>query len=279
MTTLNFQFYATFTMPTPKYTHLFFDLDNTLWDFESNSYHALYSALDKLDLLKLTGSYDLYYAIYSQENDRLWDLYRQKLMPKKTLCAERFEASFEKNGTPLTIGGGVVNDAYLAEMVKQTKLVDGARNVLDYLHGRYHMALITNGFKEVQYEKIRKSELSKYFSKVFVSEEIGTPKPGREIFEHAVKSMNARKKNSIMIGDSWEADIVGAMNFGMDQIYYNPGKDKSAVEGMVFSASNPEFSVFIENTPSATPHIAKQNHKFGSNTTFISHLEQLLIIL
>lgn len=266
-------------MPTPKYTHLFFDLDNTLWDFESNSYQALYSALDNLDLLRLIGSYDLFYPIYSEVNASLWDLYRQKLMSKKTLCVQRFEASFEKNGTPLAIGGGVVNDAYLAEMVKQTRLVDGAREVLDYLHGRYQMALITNGFIEVQYEKIQKSELSKYFSHVFISEEIGTPKPGRKIFEHAVKSMNARKKNSLMIGDSWEADIVGAMNFGMDQIYYNPTMDQSAADGVFFPASMAYFNPILKNAPLTTTPDVRQNHNKRANTAFISRLEQLLIIL
>ena len=266
-------------MPPKKYTHLFFDLDNTLWDFSSNSYQALYSTLDKLDLLRIIGSYDLFYQIYSDENDRLWDLYRHQLMSKKTLCVQRFEAAFEQNGTPLTIGGGVVNDTYLAEMVNQTKLVDGAREVLEYLHGRYKIALITNGFKEVQYDKIKKSELSEYFDKVFTSEETGTPKPGRKIFEHAIKSMNARKKSSLMIGDSWEADILGAMNFGIDQIYFNPQMAESLEKRVFCKASDHNINKFVLKTPpSATPE-HRQNHITMVNTTFISSLEQLLIIL
>jgi putative hydrolase of the HAD superfamily len=200
-------------------------------------------------------------------------------MPKKTLCIRRFEATFEKNGTPLTIGGGLVNDTYLAEMANQTKLMDGASEVLDYLHGRYKIALITNGFTEVQYDKLQKSELSKYFSKVFTSEEIGTPKPGRKIFEYAVKSMNARKKSSLMIGDSWEADIIGAMNFGIDQIYYNPDKVQFAVEGMFFPASLQNFNSILTNTPSITTPNPQQNHNKKVNTAFISRLDQLLIIL
>ena len=209
-------------MTTKKYTHLFFDLDNTIWDFNSNSFDALYTALDKLGLLERIGSYADFFKIYSDVNERLWDLYRHGLMTKKVLGVKRFEESFEKNGTPVNIGGGVVNDAYLTEMPSQTRLVKGAREVLDYLHGRYEIAIITNGFKEVQYDKIKKSELSKYFSKIFISEEIGAQKPGKKIFEHSIKSMNAPKKSSLMIGDSWEVDIVGAMNFGIDQIYYNP---------------------------------------------------------
>ena len=266
-------------MPPRKYTHLFFDLDNTIWDFRSNSYEALYATLDTLDLLKMIGSYDLFFKIYSEENDRLWELYRNGLMPKKVLSIQRFEASFEKNGTPLNIGGGVVNDTYLAQMVNQTKLVDGAREVLEYLHGRYQIALITNGFREVQCNKIKRSELSKYFSKMFISEEIGTPKPGRKIFEYAIKSMNARKKDSLMIGDSWEADIIGAMKFGIDQVYFDPHIIQSAIEMVPFSPSNHNCSTICSDTPSTCAPKPEQNYNTKVNTAFISHLEQLLIIL
>ena len=236
-------------MPSSKYTHLFFDLDNTIWDFNSNSFEALYSTLDKLQLLEMIGSYDAFFRIYSEENERLWNLYRQGLMPKKTLAIERFETSFIKNGTPLKISGGVVNDTYLSEMINQTKLIEGAREVLDYIHGRYQLAIITNGFIEVQYVKIRKSELSKYFSKVFISEEVGTPKPGRKIFEYAITSMNASKKKSLMIGDSWEADILGARNFGIDQVYFNPIIDKLSVLGMVEHTSSPNFDQILKAPP------------------------------
>ena len=83
-------------MAFKKYTHLFFDLDNTIWDFTNNSYNALYLTLEKLELLALMGSFDAYFRIYSDENDRLWELYRQGLMPKKKLTIERFEKSFVK---------------------------------------------------------------------------------------------------------------------------------------------------------------------------------------
>jgi putative hydrolase of the HAD superfamily len=74
-----------------KYTHLFFDLDNTIWDFNSNSYAALYIALDKLQLLEKIGSYEEYFQIYAEVNERLWDLYRKGLMQKKMLSVQRFE--------------------------------------------------------------------------------------------------------------------------------------------------------------------------------------------
>ena len=267
-------------MSAKKYTHLFFDLDNTIWDFNSNSFEALRIALDKLGLLKSIGSYETFYAIYSEENDRVWELYRNNLITKKVLRAERFEASFRRNRTPLDfIGGEVINDSYLEAMTDQTKLIEGATKVLDYLYNKYKIAIITNGFKEVQYDKISKSNLSGYFSKVFVSEEIGSPKPDKKIFEHALKSMNAPKKSTLMIGDSWEADIKGAINIGIDQIYFNPEMQQFEREGTIAKNKTHEKDTFLKYTPSFSALEPINIHNKKVQTTVITHLEQLLIIL
>ena len=238
------------------YTHLFFDLDNTLWDFNTNSYDALYDALKKMDLLTQIGEYDRYFSIYHEVNERLWALYRDNKMTKNVLRGLRFEESLELNGTPMPGMGEPINEAYLAEMPKQLKLVPGAIRVLDYLHHKYRMAIITNGFREVQVDKLVQSGLKKYFDKMIISEEVGAQKPHRMIFEHAVKSMNAPKKKSLMIGDSWDADILGAMQFGMDQVYFcqPPGElpAEAETEGLV---------------------------NRGTKTIIITHLEQLLEIL
>lgn len=239
-----------------KYTHLFFDLDNTLWDFNANSYDALKIALKKMDLLERVGNYDSYFSVYYAVNERLWDLYRENKITKNVLRGLRFEESLELNNTPIHGIGDLLNEAYLAEMPKQLKLVPGARKVLDYLHHRYRMSIITNGFKEVQVDKLIQSGLKKYFDKVFISEEVGAQKPQRKIFEHAVKSMNAPKKKSLMIGDSWEADIMGAKQFGIDQVYYCP--------------------------QSSELHLSEETVEVGSakiTTRTIRHLEQLLAIL
>jgi len=266
-------------MPAKKYTHLFFDLDNTIWDFNSNSFDALQIALDKLKLLETLGSYEDFYKIYSGVNEKLWELYRLGLMNKNVLSVQRFEESFEKHGVPLQASGGIVNAAYLSEMPLQTKLIEGAREVLDYLHGKYDVAIITNGFKEVQYDKISKSELSKYFRKIFISEEIGAQKPKRAIFEYALKSMNAPKRSSLMIGDSWEADIVGAMNFGIDQVYYNPKIKVKDRMSQIFWVDNHNLSKISASTPSVLePHQIINNRK-SVETAIIYDLHQLIDIL
>jgi YjjG family noncanonical pyrimidine nucleotidase len=266
-------------MTRKKYTHLFFDLDNTIWDFNSNSFDALYVALDKLHLLEKIDSFDIFFRIYSEVNERLWELYRQGSITKKVLSVQRFEESFERYGIPLIMDGAIVNTAYLTEMPLQTKLVDGARKVLDYLHGHYEIAIITNGFKEVQYDKIRKSELSKYFRKIFISEEIGAQKPGRQIFEYAIKSMNAPKKSALMIGDSWEADIVGAMNFGIDQIYYNPKIESNEWRGRFFSTRDQNLNDISTGTPPFFEYNQNNINKKSLKTAIISELPQLIGIL
>ena len=238
------------------YTHLFFDLDNTLWDFNANSYDALYDAMKKMDILSGIGDYDKYFSVYEEVNERLWALYRDNKMTKNVLRGLRFEESLELNGTPMPGIGDAINDAYLTEMPKQLRLVPGAIRVLDYLHHKYRMAIITNGFREVQVDKLDQSGLKKYFDKMFISEEVGAQKPHKLIFEHAVKSMNAPKKKSLMIGDSWDADIVGAMQFGMDQVYYCPNTEKLTSSGEVASSQ-----------PTRT------------KTTIITHLEQLIEFL
>ena len=265
-------------MTKKKYTHLFFDLDNTIWDFNANSYDALEVALDRLELLDPIGSYDDFFKIYSDVNEKLWEQYRQGSMTKKVLSVQRFEESFEKHGTPLLQGGASVNETYLSEMPLQTRLVEGARELLDHLYGKYEMSVITNGFKEVQHDKIQKSGLSKYFRKIFISEEIGAQKPDKLIFEHAVKSMNARKKESLMIGDSWDADIVGAMNFGIDQVYFAPNSEKSdpVSTNLGIIENNVYFSV---PTPQINePHSKKINFN-NTTTTFITRLEEIFDIL
>ncbi len=239
-----------------KYSHLFFDFDNTLWDFNANSYDALYDALKKMGLLDKIGGYEKYFSVYHEVNDRLWALYRDNKISKDILRGLRFEESLELNHTPMPGMGDTINDAYLTEMPKQLKLVPGARVVLDQLHHKYKMAIITNGFREVQVDKLIQSGLEKYFDKVIISEEVGAQKPHKKIFEHAVKSMNAPKRKSLMIGDSWDADILGARQFGMDQVYYCPSS---------------------ANLPSAEELEDKGDSK--ATTRIITHLGQLLEIL
>lgn len=203
-----------------RYTHIFFDLDNTLWDFSKNSYFAMQETIKNFPAEFQNISFEKFFEVYSKYNHFLWSEYRKKNVVKKELITLRFQKSFDE----LKITGIdplKMNALYLQEMPKQNHLIEGSLEILQYLKSKhYKLFIITNGFKEVQHNKLESSGLKTFFDKVFISEEIKTPKPGREIFEHAIKSANAKKKFSLMIGDDWDVDVLGAKNFGIDAIHF-----------------------------------------------------------
>jgi putative hydrolase of the HAD superfamily len=205
----------------PKYRHLFFDLDNTLYDFEANSFLAMKNAFDKMGILSKLSSFDDYFKTYIRINDALWSDYREKKISKDYLRGKRHQEALAKFNIKPNTSYTAIDDTYLEMMTHQTELFPDTLEVLGALKKKgYYLHIITNGFKEVQHKKLTKTKLSGYVNDIYISEEIKSPKPSREIFEHAIKSSNARKAESIMIGDSWESDIIGAKNFGIDQIFF-----------------------------------------------------------
>ena len=202
-----------------NYTHIFFDLDNTLWDFKTNGREALRVTFHHYKLDRFELSFETFYEEYAKNNAELWIAYRKKEVYKSDLIRLRFQKTFDALGIN-GIDPEEMNTTYLHEMSLQSALLDGAIPLLDYLKSkRYKLFIITNGFREVQHKKLHISGLASYFDKVFISEDIKVPKPGREIFEFAIKSSNAKKSKSIMIGDDWDVDILGALNFGIDVVY------------------------------------------------------------
>jgi putative hydrolase of the HAD superfamily len=202
-----------------KYTHLFFDLDNTLWDFSKNSKLAMQTTFNHFKLVEKDIDFNRFFEVYEKINHALWASYRKKEVSKKELIRRRFEDTFSELKI-IGIDPNEINTFYLNEMPNQKTLYPGVIETLEYLKTkRYQLNIITNGFTEVQNKKLKSSGLRPFFNKVFTSEEVKTPKPGREIFEHAIKSVNAKKINSLMIGDDWDVDILGAAKFGIDVVY------------------------------------------------------------
>lgn len=228
-------------MMNKKYTHIFFDLDNTLWDFETNSRNAMYVIFHQFNL-DAVCDFNLFFEAYSKHNDALWESYRNNEVLKKELTQLRFQNTFaelEING----VDAIEMNTRYLNEMPNQKMLNEGVIYILNYLKKkRYHLNIITNGFREVQRKKIETSGLKPFFDKIFISEEIKSPKPERGIFEYSIKSANAKKINSIMIGDDWNVDVIGAINFGIDAIYYNRNLEENLTN--VRNLNNSSSQVF-----------------------------------
>jgi putative hydrolase of the HAD superfamily len=231
-----------------KYTHIFFDLDNTLWDFEENSYHALHTAFLQFSINAQGFEYHDFFTIYSKHNQNLWKEYRLQKVVKNELKKMRFQKTFDDMGIK-DIDANEMNSVYLSEMPKQTKLVDGAEDVLSHLKSKgYLLYIITNGFREVQFKKLRVTKLSNYFTKIFISEEIKAPKPDRKIFEYAIKSANAPKSKSLMVGDDFEIDVMGALNYGINAVFFNPG-EKSSILNQSFAGKRSENFREITSLP------------------------------
>lgn len=206
-----------------KYQHLFFDLDHTLWDFETNSQEALLDLYQRHKLEeRLQAPVHKFLQAYYQINDELWALYRKSLISKEDLRHQRFYRAFHSFG-PLdeeTIQS--FERQYMDLAPRKTALMPGTLKVLTALKERYNLHIITNGFSETQKIKLEGSGLRPFFEGVFCSDAIGINKPEAGIFIEAMKRVGAERKNSIMIGDNLLADVSGARNVGMDQVYYNP---------------------------------------------------------
>ncbi|MFL5765645.1 MAG: YjjG family noncanonical pyrimidine nucleotidase [Bacteroidia bacterium] len=206
-----------------RYDTIFFDLDHTLWDFKTNSHEALTELSGKYRLMERgIPSIDHFMEEYVVINEKLWDDYRKGLIDKQGLRYERFYLALLKFSIDdRELSENIGND-YTAIAPYKTNLFPDAIDVLEYLHKKYPLYIITNGFEEVQHLKMKSSKLDKYFSGVITSERSGYKKPDQRMFEFSMKIANTKKEKSLMIGDSLEADVLGAKEFGMEQVYFNP---------------------------------------------------------
>lgn len=206
-----------------KYRHLFFDLDHTIWDFDKNAeetLHELYHSYE-LSSLGLLSAED-FITTYTQNNHKLWAEYHLGNITKDYLREMRFKQTFLDLGMhPDVIPHGFEDD-YVRICPTKMNLFPEAHETLQYLQEKYIMHIISNGFKEATGFKVNNTGLAAYFDNVIISELVGVNKPDKAIFEHALQLAGATKTESLMIGDSLEADIYGALNFGIDAIYFNP---------------------------------------------------------
>jgi putative hydrolase of the HAD superfamily len=212
--------FATFDVMTK---HIFFDLDHTIWDFDRNAQETLLELYEvyQLKTLGLHSAQD-FIDRYTENNHRLWAQYHLGEISKETLRAERFRNTFIELGVSPEHVPQQFEDDYVRISPTKTNLFAGAEKVLAYLQKKYQLHIISNGFKETTLTKMEVSGLNPYFTQVIISEDVGVNKPNPAIFEHALTKAAAEKQESIMIGDSLEADIRGAQAFGLKAIFFNP---------------------------------------------------------
>ena len=203
-------------------TDVFFDLDHTLWDFDKNSEMAFDRIFkSKFPEIRIQDFIEKYAPI----NQACWKLYQNDQITHIELRYNRLKFSFDALNVEISDENinEIAND-YIDYLTDNNHLFDGAIEILEYLKPKYKLHIITNGFANVQEKKINNALLSSYFNTITNSELAGVKKPNSIIFDYAVNSAKAWKGNSIMIGDCLDADVNGALNAGLDAIFFNEKK-------------------------------------------------------
>lgn len=207
------------------YNHLFFDLDHTLWDFDTNSSNTLRKLYTEYDLTSRgVPDFESFLATYVIHNDRMWERFRKGFIKREDLRWKRIWLTlldFKIGDTALAYE---MSAHYLEMLPVQTLLNPFAKELLEHCKDRYQIHMITNGFETTQWLKLQHSGIASYFGQVITSEKCDRPKPHKEIFEYALQATGACAEGSIMIGDALDIDILGATNAGWDTVYYNPLK-------------------------------------------------------
>lgn len=208
-----------------RYEVLFIDLDDTLYDFSANSQEAYRTVYDLLGYSQWFESFEHYYTIYWEYNQQLWVRYSAGEITRDYLNAERYAHPLRVMGVP---NADAISIRFWDESMKRlplgTRLMPHAREILEYLRPKYRLYILSNGFTELQSRKMNSAGIAHYFDGVILSEDIGVNKPHPEIFEHALRVARVAPHQSLMIGDNLEADIQGAHQVGMEQVFYNAKK-------------------------------------------------------
>jgi putative hydrolase of the HAD superfamily len=223
--------------------HVFFDLDHTLWDFEKNS---------DLTFQKLFKDYEVgidvndFLEVYKPINLKYWRLYRDEKINKENLRYQRLKEAFD--AIYFEVSDELINllaIKYIEFLPLFSHLFDDTFEILDYLKEKYELHIITNGFEEVQLKKMKSSKIDHYFNQIITSESVGVKKPNPRVFEYAINVANATKENSIMIGDSLEADIEGALGFGIKAVYCNFDNNKHKSDAFITITSLLEIKQYL----------------------------------
>jgi len=204
-------------------TDVFFDLDHTLWDFEKNSALTYKKVLVENNLeVNLSD----FLEVYIPNNIALWKLYREDKITSEELRYQRLKKTFDALKYKISDDSiAILSNQYIEYLSIYNHLFPNAIEILEYLKPNYKLHIITNGFKEVQDRKLKKSNIFNYFSQIINSETAGVKKPNPIIFNKALELTAITAENALMIGDSLEADIIGAQAAGFHVLHFNIHKE------------------------------------------------------
>jgi putative hydrolase of the HAD superfamily len=207
-----------------NYEHIFFDLDHTLWDFDTNSVATLQDLFEELKLHDLaTNDFEHFQTTYHHHNNIYWERFRKGYINREELRWRRMWRTLMDFKITDEVLAKKMSEKYLEILPTKTSLFDGCMDLLNYLSDKkYPMHIITNGFEITQHMKIKNSGISHFFTEMITSEQSGIMKPHAAIFDYAFAKTGTSADKSIMVGDTLEVDILGALNAGMDAAYFNP---------------------------------------------------------
>ena len=227
--------------------HIFFDLDNTLWDHRKNAKLTLEKLFEKYQIQeKFQIKFKDFHTKYDKINEHLWELIRDEKIDKEYLRKHRFYDTFLHFGIDDFELAQVFEHQFLDEIIAYNELIDGALDVLEYLKTKeYQIHIISNGFHEVTHRKIDGSGIRQYVETVTSADEVKVRKPNPKIFEFALNKANAERKESVLIGDDWIADVKGAQNFGMKAVFFDVLKDNRTEEGLTSIQDLNEIRTFL----------------------------------
>lgn len=209
------------------YKHILIDLDDTIWDFRRNSKIAMQEIFYDYELNQFYNSFESFYDVYMIKNHQLWEQYAKGEITKDFLSLERFLYPLRIAGNENVELAKKLGEDFLYRTTMQTNLIDGAIETLEYLKDKgYTLSIISNGFVEVQYTKLRCSGLLPYFANVFLSEEIGYQKPDTRFFQTVLDRLNATPAECLVIGDNFQTDIQGAQNANIRALFYKDSTNK-----------------------------------------------------
>lgn len=201
------------------YKNIFFDLDDTLWAFSANARDTFEEMYVKYGYARFFTSFDHFYSLYQRRNLELWEEYGQGQITKEELNRQRFLYPLEQVGQGDADLAKRFSEDFFSVIPTKKKLMPHALEVLEYLSGRYRLYILSNGFQELQCHKMRSAGIDGYFRKVILSDDIGGLKPHAEIFRYALTVTGSSVEDSLMVGDSWENDVVGAQGVGVHQAF------------------------------------------------------------
>jgi putative hydrolase of the HAD superfamily len=201
-----------------------------LWDFEGNSKEAFADIFRDYNLSASDSDFRKFEAVYHKYNDELWEQYRAGKIEKEVLRWTRFYLTLKEFGIDDKSLAERMDQQYITISPEKTGLIPYSREILEYLKPIYALHIVTNGFNEVQFTKLRNAGLTGYFSNIITSEMAGHLKPNPEFFRYTLEIIQAKESECLMVGDNFQVDIEGAMQIGMDQAFYNPAGEDVAPE-------------------------------------------------